>query len=77
MKLIFRKKEGEMEVLIRTGTAEDAFSYIEMIKSLIDNNKFEDTEFDISISDKEKESITELLSKINLTVEENSKEKVE
>ncbi|MFA6402737.1 MAG: hypothetical protein WCX31_14125 [Salinivirgaceae bacterium] len=77
MKLIFRKIEGEMEVLIRTGTAEDEFSYIEMVKSLIDNNKFEDTEFDVSITDKEKESINELLSKINVTVEENSKEKVE
>lgn len=73
MKLIFRKNEGEMEVLIRTGTAEDEFSYVEMIKSLIENNKFEDTEFDISITNKEKESINELLSKINLIVEKNSK----
>lgn len=77
MKLIFKKSEGEMGVLIRTGTAEDEFSYIEMIKSLIDNNKFEDTEFDVSITDKEKESINELLSKINTTVDENSKEKAE
>lgn len=77
MKLIFRKIEDEMEVLIRTGTAEDEFSYIEMVKSLIDNNKFEDTEFDISITDKEKESINELLSKINVTVDANSKEEVE
>lgn len=77
MKLIFRKNEGEMEVLIRTGTAEDEFSYVEMIKSLIENNKFEDTEFDVSITDKEKESINELLSKINHTVEENSKERIE
>ncbi|KAB2868335.1 MAG: hypothetical protein F9K37_10530 [Bacteroidales bacterium] len=77
MKLIFRKKEGEMVVLIRTGIAEDDFSYVEMIKSLINNNKFEDTEFDASITEKEKESINELLSKINLTVNENSKEIIE
>jgi len=77
MKLIFKNIEGEMEVLIRTGTAEDEFSYIEMVKSLINNNKFEDTEFDVSITEKEKESINELLSKINITVDENSKEKVE
>lgn len=77
MKLIFRKNEGEMEVLIRTGTAEDEFSYIEMIKSLIDKNKFEDTEFDVSITDKEKECINELLAKINIIVDENSKEKIE
>lgn len=77
MKLIFRKKEGEMVVLIRTGIAEDEFSYVEMIKSLINNNKFEDTEFDASITEKEKESINELLSKINLTVDENSKEIIE
>ncbi len=77
MKLIFRKSEGEMEVLIRTGTAEDEFSYVKMIKSLIENNKFEDTEFDVSITDKEKESINDLLSKINLIVDENSKEKIE
>lgn len=30
MKLIFRKINGDMEVLIRTGTAEDEFSYVEM-----------------------------------------------
>lgn len=77
MKLIFRKINGDMEVLIRTGTAEDEFSYVEMIKSLVKNNKFEDTEFDESISNKEKDSINELLSKINLVVEENSKEKIE
>lgn len=77
MRLIFRKNNSEMEVLIRTGTAEDEFSYVEMIKSLINNNKFEDTEFDDSISDKEKESINELLAKINIAVEENSKVKDE
>lgn len=77
MRLIFRKNNSEMEVLIRTGTAEDEFSYVEMIKSLINNNKFEDTEFDDSISDKEKESINELLAKINIAVDENSKVKDE
>lgn len=77
MKLIFRKTDGEMEVLIRNGTAEDKFTYINMIKSLIEKNKFEDTEFDSSISDKEKESINDMLKKINLVVEENSKEKNE
>ena len=74
MRLIFRKVSEELEVLIRTGTAEDPFDYITMIKSLIANNRFEDTEFDSSISDSEKESINNMLSQINAIVDENISE---
>jgi hypothetical protein len=69
--LIFRKKEdGSIEVLLRNGTAEDDFSYIEMIKYLLDGKKLGETEFDENITSMEQESLKKMLKEINETIEE-------
>lgn len=74
MKLIFRKdKEENIEILIRNGVAEDKFSYVEMIKSLLKTNKFEESEFEPGITDFEKESINKMLVNINKSILENKK----
>ncbi|MFZ2205534.1 MAG: hypothetical protein WA057_03490 [Candidatus Magasanikiibacteriota bacterium] len=74
MKLIFRKdKEQNIEILIRNGVAEDKFSYVEMIKSLLKKNKFEECEFEEGITDFEKESINKMLTSINKSILENKK----
>jgi hypothetical protein len=72
MKLIFRKNEKqEVSVLIRNQIAEDPFSYVAMIKSLVANNKFEESEFEDGITEEEKESVNKMLTKINEAIAKN------
>jgi hypothetical protein len=76
MKLIFRKdKEQNIEILIRNEVAEDKFSYVEMIKSLIKKNQFEESEFETGITEFEKESINKMLANINKSILENNNNK--
>lgn len=71
MKLIFRKDENqEIAVLIRDQIAEEPFSYITMIKSLLAKNEFEESEFGKGITEQEKESINKMLAKINGAIAE-------
>jgi hypothetical protein len=69
MKLIFKKDEKqEMSVFIRNGLAEESFSYTVMIKELMEKNLFEESEFEENITEQEKDSIRNMLKKINTAV---------
>lgn len=73
MKLIFSKDENNnLSIQMATGTIVDEFSYINMIKELIKNNKFDETEYSENITDKERETINSMLKEINDSIEENT-----
>ncbi len=70
MKLIFTKTEnGDINVLIQKGTITEPFSYLEMLKQLLDNNVIDEPDFN-SFEEIEKERIKELLDKIKLKIDE-------
>lgn len=70
MKLIFTKTEnGDVNVLIQKGTTTEAFSYLEMLKQLLDNNEIEEPDF-TGFEEIEKEKIKELLNKIKTKIDE-------
>jgi len=74
MKLKFQKNEKqEIKVIMHDGTEEKEFSYINMIKSLTENNIFEDTVFEEGITNKEKKRINVMLNQINQAVSEKDK----
>ena len=69
MKLIFTKGEdNDINVQLVKGTILVDFSYTEMLKQLLENNNFEETEYH-NISDDEKSRIEVMLKKINDTIE--------
>lgn len=71
MKLIFNKdKNNEVTVKIQQGTVAVDFTYIEMIKQLLENNEIEEPDFN-NISDKEKGSLEGMLKKISKIFEED------
>ncbi|HSH65284.1 MAG TPA: hypothetical protein VLB84_05660 [Bacteroidia bacterium] len=72
MKLIFTKgQDNEITVQLTKGTVVENFSYVEMIKQLLEHNKFEDTDFN-NINEDEKKRIEGMLQKINEAVDEQS-----
>lgn len=74
MKLIFSKdKNNEIDVKLQKGTLIEDFSYIEMIKQLLSDNNFEDTEFN-NLSDDEQHKIETMLEKISDVFKEDEKE---
>ena len=74
MKLIFTKNADlEINVQLAKGTILEDFSYTEMLKQLLDNNNFEETEYH-NITDDEKSRIEVMLKKINETIEEDTVE---
>jgi hypothetical protein len=74
MKLIFKKTDNAIEVKMKDLEEED-FDYIKMIKRLIENNKFEDSEFEGEFTDAEKLSVANMLEGINnAIIEDNSDE---
>lgn len=68
MNLIFRKVDEEIIVLFRNGTAEDTFSYVELIRYLISGKKLGETEFEEGISEDEKSSVNLMIDEINSIV---------
>lgn len=77
MKLIFSKTEnGDINVLIQKGTVAENFSYLEMLKQLLDNNEIDEPDF-TGFDETEKERIKELLNKIKLKIDEAKKTKIE
>jgi hypothetical protein len=73
MKLIFTKdQDSEMSVQLTKGTIVENFSYVEMIKQLLENNKFEDNEYN-NLTEDEKNRIYVMLQKINEVVDEHNK----
>lgn len=74
MKLIFKKDaDGNIKILIGDGLTEEEFSYIKMVKSLIESNVFEESEFIGEISEKEKEVVSQMLTQINNAIGAQSK----
>lgn len=64
MKLIFTKNaNSEIDVQLQKGTVAEDFTYTEMVRQLLVDRKFEETEF-TNLSDEEKEKIQNMLDKI-------------
>ncbi|RLJ97755.1 hypothetical protein C8N27_2846 [Tenacibaculum discolor] len=76
MKLYFSKDDqDEIVVKMSTSTVQEDFSYVEMIKNLLNNNEFDETEFSSDFSDDEKSRIETMLSSINESIaSENGEE---
>jgi coenzyme F420-reducing hydrogenase delta subunit len=71
MKLTFSKNdELEVSVMQKIDNDYKAFTYVEMIKSLIEKRKLEDPEITGKFSDSEKESIASMIKRINDEVSE-------
>lgn len=66
--LIFKSEENEIKVLFRNETTEDPFSYVELIKHLLQGKELSETEFDDNITDEEKKSVNSMVDKINREV---------
>ena len=74
MKLIFSKDENnEINVQLQKGTIQENFSYIEMVRQLLERNVFEDTDFG-NLSTEEQEKIQSMLNKISKIFEEDNNE---
>lgn len=69
MKLYF-SKDGQSDIVVKmsTGTVVEEFSYVDMIKNLMLDNKFDDTEYSEDITDEEKGRIETMLSSINESI---------
>lgn len=74
MKLIFSKStENEIDLKLQKGTVAEDFTYIEMVKQLLQKNEFEDTDFG-SLSQDEQDKIKNMLTKISAVFEEEKEE---
>lgn len=70
MKLFFSKNSNnEIELKLQRGTIVEDFSYTEMVRQLLDNNKFEDTDFG-ELTTYEQQKINSMLDKIHAVFEE-------
>jgi predicted small secreted protein len=73
MKLIISKDENdELLIKIAKGTIEEEFSYVKMLKELLNNNKFEETIYKEGVTEPEKERIESMLKQINELIEDES-----
>ncbi|MCY4560974.1 MAG: hypothetical protein OXC03_01390 [Flavobacteriaceae bacterium] len=69
MKLYFSKDDqDEIVVKMSTSTVQEDFSYVEMIKNLLENKEFDDTEFTDDFTDDEKTRIETMLNSINASI---------
>lgn len=76
MKLIFKKNEaGDVAVTMFKGTAETQFSYIEMVKGLLEKEPLE-SEFDETITADEQSQIKDVLAEIE-AISTGKKEELE
>lgn len=65
MRLVFTKDNNDdIKAQIHTGTILTDFSYVEMVKQLIENKEIDDVSFD-GIEDDEKTKIEEMLDEIS------------
>lgn len=73
MKLIFSKNEEEnVAIQIVKGTSTIDFTYVDMVKELLNDNTIEDPDFnDDIISDEEQERIKSMLNKISEAISNN------
>jgi hypothetical protein len=74
MKLIFSKDENnEIYLQLQKGTIVEDFSYVEMVRQLLERNTFEDTNFgDLSVEEQGK--IQTMLDKIGKIFQEDEVE---
>jgi hypothetical protein len=71
MKLIFTKNANtEIDVQLQKGTVAVDFTYTEMVRQLLINKKFEETDF-TNLSDEEKQKIQGMLDKITEVFKED------
>ena len=78
MKLYFSKDEqNEIVVKMSTLTIQEDFSYIQMIKNLLVQNKFKETDFLGDFSDDEKNRIQAMLKNINDSIVTSGEEESE
>ena len=75
MKLLFKKNGQDIIVKIKDVKEED-FDYIKMIKRLIEDNKFEDSDFEGDFTDEEKQSVAIMLKGINNAILEDSSDEI-
>ncbi len=77
MKLIFSKNgNNEIGLKLQKGTVIEDFSYTEMVRQLIDENKFEDTDYG-TLTPEEQQKINSMLDKISDVFKEDEEEKDE
>jgi hypothetical protein len=77
MKLIFTKTgNGDINVLIQKGTVAENFSYLKMLKQLLDKNEIDEPDF-TGFEEIEKERIKELLNKIKFKIDEAKETKID
>lgn len=71
MKLLFSKnEENEISVKLQKGTVIEEFRYTEMVRQLLDLNKFEDTDFG-NLSENEKKRVQVMLDRISAVLEDD------
>lgn len=74
MKLIFTKDaNNEINVQLQKGTVIEDFSYTEMVRQLLSQNVFEDTDF-TNLSDDEQAKIKNMLDKISAVFQDEDNE---
>ena len=75
MKLIFSKEESdELNIEIVKGTTTEQFTYIGMVKELINENEIEPSIFKGDISEEEQTKIQDMLVKISNSISEEETE---
>jgi len=74
MKLIFSKDaNNDINVLLQKGTVAEDFTYTEMVRQLLLENDFDDSEF-IDLSDEEQAKIKSMLDKITSVFTEDKED---
>lgn len=74
MKLFFSKDENnEISLQLQRGTTAENFSYVEMVRQLLERNTFEDTDFG-NLSVEEQGKIQTMLDKIGRIFQEDGVE---
>ncbi len=74
MKLIFSKNSNnEIELKLQKGTIAEDFSYTEMVRQLLEENKFEDTDYG-SLTEEEQQKINSMIEKISAVFNDNESE---
>ena len=73
MKLVFKKdEEAQISVFQVVDGDEEEFSYVDMIKSLIESKKLDDPEISEGFSEAEEKSIKSMVSYINDEISEEN-----
>ena len=78
MKLVFKKDDkSQISVFQIIGDEEQEFSYVDMIKALIESKKMEEPEISGDFADTEGKSIKRMVEFINKEIEEKKEDAVD